>query len=131
MNLVQKLLQIDKNSIKNKKRATYKSGNMQELVGDSAIEIQEIDAERLNEIQTLTLNKNGSYNYQKSYMANAMIVVEGVSNPDLKNKELQEHFGAQNATELAKMIFKSEIPSIAIKIAELSSPELTDEEIKN
>ena len=45
MDLLQKLLQIDKNDVRNKKRGTYKSGNMQELVGDPVIEIQEIDAQ--------------------------------------------------------------------------------------
>ena len=59
MDLLQKLLQIDKNDVRNKKRGTYKSGNMQELVGDPVIEIQEIDAERLTELQTLPLNENG------------------------------------------------------------------------
>ena len=61
MDLLQKLLQIDKNDVRNKKKGTYKSGNMQELVGDPVIEIQEIDAERLTELQTLPLNENGTY----------------------------------------------------------------------
>ena len=61
-----------------------------------------------------------------------MTVAEGVVNPDLTNKELQDHFGAQNAAELAKILFKTEIADIAVKIAELSSPEvITDEDVKN
>lgn len=132
MDLLQKLLQIDKSEVKNKKRGTCTSGNMQKLVGDPVIEIQEIDAERLTELQTLPLDKDGSYDYQGSYMANAMTVAEGVVNPDLTNKELQEHFGAQNAVDLAKMLFKTEVAEIAMKIAELSSPEVVnDEDIKN
>lgn len=132
MDLLQKLLQIDKNDVRNKKRGTYKSGNMQELVGDPVIEIQEIDAERLTELQTLPLNENGTYDYQRSFTANSMITAEGVVNPDLSNKELQEHFGAMNAVELAKMLFKSEVAEIATKISELSNPEvIKDEDVKN
>lgn len=132
MDLLQKLLQIDKNDVRNKKKGTYKSGNMQELVGDPMIEIQEIDAERLTELQTLPLNENGTYDYTLSFAANSMTVAEGVVNPDLTNKELQDHFGAQNAAELAKILFKTEIADIAVKIAELSSPEvITDEDVKN
>lgn len=42
---------------------------------------------------------------------------EGVINPDLKSKELQEHFGAINASDLAKILFKTEVPEIATEIA--------------
>ena len=57
MNLVEKLLQLDKKDVRNSKTGTYKSGNMQQLVGDPTITIQEIDAERLMELQTLPLSK--------------------------------------------------------------------------
>lgn len=132
MELLQKLLQIDKNDVRNRRKGTYKSGNMQKLVGDPTIGITEIDAERLTELQTLPLDKDGSYDYQRSYTVNAMVVAEGVVDPDLTNKDLQEHFGAKNAVDLTKMLFKTEVAEIAMKIAELSSPEVVnDEEIKN
>ena len=41
MNLVEKLLQLDKKDVRNSKTGTYKSGNMQQLVGDPTITIQE------------------------------------------------------------------------------------------
>ena len=59
MNLVEKLLQLDKKDVLDNKTGTYKSGNMQQLVGDPTITIQEIDAERLMELQTLPLDKAG------------------------------------------------------------------------
>ena len=107
MNLVEKLLQLDKKDVLDNKTGTYKSGNMQQLVGDPTITIQEIDAERLMELQTLPLDKAGNYNFQQGYAANLMTVAEGVINPDLKSKELQEHFGAINASDLAKILFKT------------------------
>ena len=132
MNLVEKLLQLDKKDVRNSKTGTYKSGNMQQLVGDPTITIQEIDAERLMELQTLPLDKAGNYNFQQGYAANLMTVAEGVINPDLKSKELQEHFGAINASDLAKILFKTEVPEIATEIANLSSPDVVDdEELKN
>lgn len=132
MNLVEKLLQLDKKDVLDNKTGTYKSGNMQKLVGDPTITIQEIDAERLMELQTLPLDKAGNYNFQQGYSANLMTVAEGVINPELKSKELQEHFGAINASDLAKILFKTEVPEIATEIANLSSPDVVDEEeLKN
>ena len=123
MNLVEKLLQLDKKDVRNSKTGTYKSGNMQQLVGDPTITIQEIDAERLMELQTLPLDKAGNYNFQQGYAANLMTVAEGVINPD---------FGAINASDLAKILFKTEVPEIATEIANLSSPDVVDdEELKN
>ena len=88
--------------------------------------------ERLMELQTLPLDKAGNYNFQQGYAANLMTVAEGVINPDLKSKELQEHFGAINASDLAKILFKTEVPEIATEIANLSSPDVVDEEeLKN
>ena len=78
MNLVEKLLQLDKKDVLDNKTGTYKSGNMQQLVGDPTITIQEIDAERLMELQTLPLDKAGNYNFQQGYAANLMTVAEGV-----------------------------------------------------
>lgn len=132
MDLVQKLLQIDKNNARKKRREKFRSGNMQLLVGDPEIEIQEIDPERLTELQTLPLDENGKYNYQQSYTANLMTTVEGVVNPDLKNKELQAHFGVGTANDLAKLLFKAEVSNIADAITTLSSPDvIEDEEVKN
>ena len=132
MDVVQKLLQIDKNNVRKKRREKIKSGNMQQLVGDPEIEIQEIDPQRLTELQTLPLDENGRYNYQNSYQANLMTVAEGVVNPDLRNKDLQTHFGVGTAVDLAKLLFKAEVSNIAEAIATLSSPDvIEDEEVKN
>ena len=106
MNLVEKLLQLDKKDVRNSKTGTYKSGNMQQLVGDPTITIQEIDAERLMELQTLPLDKAGNYNFQQGYAANLMTVAEGVINPDLKSKELQEHLEQSMPLILRKFCLK-------------------------
>ena len=84
------------------------------------------------EFNEMPLDKAGNYNFQQGYAANLMTVAEGVINPDLKSKELQEHFGAINASDLAKILFKTEVPEIATEIANLSSPDVVDEEeLKN
>ena len=51
------------------KQELINPGNMQQLVGDPTITIQEIDAERLMELQTLPLDKAGNYNFQQGYAA--------------------------------------------------------------
>lgn len=132
MNLIDKLLQIDKKKITEKKEKTYESGRMQELIGDSEIVIREIDPERLSELQCNAVDgKTGTADLSKVYGVNLLITTEGVVNPDLKNKDLQQHFGAASPKELAKLLFKSEVMEIAEAITELGAPEVKAETIKN
>ena len=50
-----------------------------------------------------------------------------VSESALANRD-----GAINASDLAKILFKTEVPEIATEIANLSSPDVVDdEELKN
>lgn len=132
MNLVEKLLQLDKKDVLDNKTGTYKSGICSSWLVTQRSQFRKLMQERLMELQTLPLDKAGNYNFQQGYAANLMTVAEGVINPDLKSKELQEHFGAINASDLAKILFKTEVPEIATEIANLSSPDVVDEEeLKN
>lgn len=132
MNIVDKLLNLDKKKATEKKTMVYKSGRMKEMVGSADIVLQEIDPERSTELSGLMVDKNGEIDFSKSYFSGTCTVVEGVKEPDLKNKELQEHFGAANANELAKILFRGEVPEIANAIMNLGLPEIVEEEtIKN
>ena len=132
MNLIDKLLQIDKKKITEKREKTYESGRMQELTGDSKILIREIDPERLSELQCSAVDgETGTADFSKMYGVNLLITTEGVVNPDLRNKDLQQHFGAASPKDLAKLLFKSEVMEIADAISELGAPKVNAETIKN
>lgn len=128
MNLVEKLLQVDKAALKERRIGTFKSGNLQRLIGDYKVEIGEIDPERATELSTGAINNKGDYDFSRMYQSNLCIVVEGVIAPDLSDKKLQDHFGVANAADLAKLLFRSEVPEIAGEILALGASEVIEEE---
>ena len=65
-----------------------------------------------------------------------MIVVDGLVEPNVRDNELQKHFGAATPKDLVKILFRgAELTSLADKITELSgfskSDTAVEEEIKN
>ena len=110
---------------------------MSEVMGEPVmIRVWALSGDQYTDITTRMMDKKGNADFAKAYDVNALLVVEGVIEPDLKNKELQKHFGATTPKELAKILFPGgELTEIANKITELSgfnSPEDEDEEeIKN
>lgn len=81
-------------------------------------------------------NKKGNVDVSKTYRAQALIVVEAMQSPSLKDKELQVHFGAASPIDLAKTLFPGgELTKIFQEVADLSGfgdDEDEDlEEIKN
>lgn len=132
MNLVEKLLSLDKQKVLEKKTETYESKRMKELVGDPEIKIMELDQERLSELNGMLFNAKGNFQASKTYQAALNVAAEGIVSPDLKDEKLKEHFGVHTAAELAKVLFKGEIIDISDAIQELSNGEaLEEEEIKN
>ena len=78
------------------------------------------------------LDRKGEFDYSKTFDAKLMMVVEGVVEPDLKNKDLQEHFGCSKARELAEKLFQNEVTALSDAIAEISNvEEASEDEIKN
>ena len=76
-----------------------------------------------------------SKNYSKFFDTKLIIVTEGVEEPNLKDKKLQEHFGVERAVDLAEILFGSEINTIADAITEISGytddVEAEVEDVKN
>lgn len=132
MNLVEKLLALDKNKVAEKKTGTYESKRLKALVGDGTVKIMEIEPERMSELGAMLIDKKGDMDASKSYAMSLYITVEGVTSPDLRNGELKKHFGAETAAELAKILFRSEVLDIAEAIQKLDEEEsLSEKEIKN
>ena len=127
MNLVDKLLAVDKNSAE---RATEKirSKRLARLLGEDCakITIREISGRQFNAVKERA--KGGG---DSDYEANLIGCTYGIVDPDLKNQQLQEHFGVHTPKDLCEKLFAAEVYSIAEKIVELSG--LTDDEemVKN
>lgn len=129
MNLVEQLLQVDKNRALKRKKITYESRILKELVGDGMIELTEIDPERMAELNAYMIDGKGNVDFSKTYKNSLLIVAEGVTMPDLKNEALKEHFGATTAADLAKILFRGEAVDIADAIQELCSGKVADENV--
>lgn len=132
MDLVEKLLQVDKNKVAEKKRGLFYSNRLNELVGDGTVEIIELDPERLSELQSMIMDNKGNVDFSKNYTASLYIAAEGIVSPDLKDARLREHFGAQTVPGLAKILFSGEIIDIADAIQDLGKWNAIEEkEVKN
>jgi len=135
MNLVEKLIAVDKKEFDKFEKKSLPSRQLTRLLGEDAqVVIQAIDAELFMGISANSLDGKGRTDYSKSYDVNAKVAAVGIVEPDLKDKKLLEHLGVVTPAEAAKKIFKGEINSIAVEIADLSGfkdEEETEAEIKN
>ena len=135
MNLVEALIKADAKKAEELKTSVFLSKKLANILGQSEaveVKIKELPHRRVNDIMSYQLDKRGEYDFSKSFDAKLMMVVEGVVEPDLKNKELQEHFGCSKARELAEKLFQSEVTALSDTIADISGVEdASEDEIKN
>lgn len=137
MNLVEKLLKIDKAEFEKIETKEIASKSLAKLFGveeDVKVKVKAIDGDLFTEISATGLDKKGDVEIEKTFSTNAKIVAAGIVEPDLKDEALLKHLGVPTPAEAAKKIFKGEINKIAIEISELSGfsdDEEDEKEIKN
>jgi hypothetical protein len=137
MNLVEQLLKADVKKADEFESGVYRSRKLAKLLGKKGtvdVTIREIASRKVNDIVAYQVDKKGNFDFSKSYDAKLLMVIEGVADPDLRSKELQNHFGCDNAKELAEKLFGSEINELSDAISALSgltSDTTDEEEIKN
>lgn len=125
MNLVEKLLAV--NEIE-KKTEKIKSKRLSRLVGDenAEITIREISGRRFNDVKS-RVSGGGDAEFE----ANLICCLHGIVDPDLKNQQLQEHFGVHTPKDLCEKLFSAEVYTIAEKIVALSGIVDDEEAVKN
>ena len=130
MNLIEKLLSVDKAKVTEKETKKIKSKKLAKLVGEDAeITIRELSGKRYNALQAMLYDKKGNRDMNARYDFNLMCCVYGVVDPCLK---LMEHFGASTPKDLAAILFGMETGSIASEIVKLSGlGDDAEEEVKN
>lgn len=137
MNLVEQLLQADAKKVDELATGTFKSKRLARLLSadeDVEVSIQELPSRRMNEIAGYSVDEKGNFQFNKSFDANLMACIEGVTNPNMRDKDLQRHFGANNASQLCEKLFGSEVSELSDAIAALSGyagEENKEETIKN
>ena len=136
MNLYDELLKADQAKAREYATGTFKSKRLAKVLGQAEpveMKIREVDVEVIKNIQQYSTRRDGSLDRNKTFDSNLMLVAEGVVDPDLKSPELQKHFNASDAIELAGVLFRFESAFIADEIIKLSNMSRSDIEdtIKN
>lgn len=135
MNLVEKLMVVDKGECEKIKTKEIPSKQLSELIGeDVKITIQAVDGNLFGALSVSGLDEDGNVDYSRAFDTNAKIAAAGIADPDLKNEGLLKHLGVATPADAAKKIFKGEINKISVEIARLSGfedEEKTDKKVKN
>ncbi len=136
MNLVEKLIAVDKKEFDKIERKAIPSKRLSKLLGEDEAEviIQAVEGDLFGGLSASGLDEDGEVDYSRVFSTNAKIVAAGVVEPDLKNEALLKHLGVATPAEAAKKIFAGEINKISAEISSLSgfeSDEKTDKKVKN
>ena len=135
MNLVERLLAVDKKEFDKIERIEIPSRQLSKLLGaDAKVTIQAVDGDLFGGLSASGLDESGEVDYGRAFSTNAKIAAAGIVDPDLKDEALLKHLGVATPADAAKKIFKGEINKISTEIAKLSGfndEETTDKEVKN
>ncbi|MCI9570945.1 MAG: hypothetical protein HFG14_14010 [Lachnospiraceae bacterium] len=135
MNLVERLLAVDRKEFDRIERKEIPSRQLSKLLGtDAKVTIQAVDGDLFGGLTASGLDESGEVDYGRAFSTNAKITAAGIVDPDLKNEELLKYLGVATPADAAKKVFKGEINKISMEIAKLSGfndEETTDKEVKN
>lgn len=135
MNLVERLLAVDRKEFGRIERKEIPSRQLSKLLGtDAKVTIQAVDGDLFGGLTASGLDESGEVDYGRAFSTNAKITAAGIVDPDLKNEELLKYLGVATPADAAKKVFKGEINKISMEIAKLSGfndEETTDKEVKN
>lgn len=132
MNLIEKLIRVDKETAGKRETKKIKSKRLTKMLGeDTEITIQEISGRKSNDIMQMMFDSKGNKKMSALYDTNLMICVNGIIEPNLKDQTLMEHFGTATPKDLVAILFDSEASSIADSIVDLSGLKTKEEDVKN
>ncbi|MDE6053289.1 MAG: hypothetical protein K2G55_05915 [Lachnospiraceae bacterium] len=135
MNLVEKLMAVDKKEFDKLEKKELVSRQLSNLLGvETKVTIQAVDGNIYGALTASGLDDDGNYDYGRGFDTNAKITAAGIVEPNLKDDALLKHLGVATPADAAKKIFKGDVYKIAMAIAELSGfrdDEETDKEVKN
>lgn len=135
MSLIDKLLQLDVKKVVERPTKEFEVKRLSKLLGEKAIfKCQALDGETYADIQrsAIDISKKGNIRDMKLFDMKVMTCVEGIIDPNLKDKKLLEHFGVPTPKELVKkMLLPGEIDDLYNLINDLSGYEVDEDDIKN
>ena len=92
MNLVERLLAVDKGEFDKIETKKLKSKQLSKIVGEDAeVTIQAVDGDLFGGLSASGLDEEGEVDYGRAFSTNAKIAAAGIIEPDLKNEQLLKH----------------------------------------
>ncbi|MBS7222669.1 MAG: hypothetical protein KH025_05415 [Megasphaera sp.] len=138
MNMVDRLLKADVvNKLAERPTKKVKMERLSKLFGfDFVITLRAIDPERYADIQKMAVDfTNGNADDVDIYRMQTQTLLAGIADPDFKNKELMEKFGAILPADIIRKLFLAgEIADLTAQITELNgytTQKKADEAVKN
>ena len=136
MNLVEKLMKIDRGELNKKKTKEIPSRMLSEILGeDASVTIQSLNPQEVLELTMVGLDGNGDPILEKSLETNSLLVATALIDPQLKDAGLMEHLGVHTPAMAALKLFKGEVNKIAAEVNKMAGFDMkgddSDKEIKN
>ena len=132
MSLIDKLLQMDKSKLMEMPTREVEFERLTNLLGEPfKVKCKAIDGERYADIQrsAVDLNKKGGLRDINLFEMQVLTVIDGVVEPNLKDKRLLAYFGCVTPKELVKKLFLAgEIAELSNIITELSGYDKDEDE---
>lgn len=136
--MVDRLLKADVvNKLAERPTKKVKMERLSKLFGfDFVITLRAIDPERYADIQKMAVDfTNGNADDVDIYRMQTQTLLAGIADPDFKNKELMEKFGAILPADIIRKLFLAgEIADLTAQITELNgytTQKKADEAVKN
>lgn len=125
MNMVDRLLKADVvNKLAERPEKKVKMERLSKLFGfDFIITLRAIDPERYADIQKMAVDfTNGSADNIDIYQMQTQTLLAGIADPDLKNKDLLEKFGAVLPGDIIRKLFLAgEIATLRHRLQNLTA----------
>ena len=122
MNLTDKLMQVDKEVVRGARTAEVKLKNLSDRLGEEVtVKVTSLPPKRIMELSADSLDDDGNVDVVKGYDTALLMACEAVIDPNLTDKALQSHFGAETPKDLAEMLFVgNDLGYLADKVKEIS-----------
>lgn len=134
MNIVDKLLTVDPEVFGKAEEREIPMKRLSKLLGEPfSVCCRGISGGRFTEISSTAVDDDGDVAYDKAFDVHVRLALAGMVSPDLKDKQLLEHYHCPTPKDLLLLLFNGgEIAKIADEVTDLSGyGKDSDKKIKN